>query len=302
MNILITGGAGYIGNITAAYLLKQGYDVVIVDKVPPMVKTTTYLGDFSDSDLLNKIFRTHYIDSVCHFAAMASVDLFEPSYIFTNNMTKGITLLDIMRQHGCNQLIFSSTGAVYGESQYLPIDEKHPQHPINPYGESKLMFEKILKWYHRAYGLKFIAFRFFNAAGAWQSLGDHHGRHLINRIIEKSDLCIYGDDYPTNDGTCIRDYVHVLDLARAVHLGIKQLDTFPNGIYNLGSGRGFSVLEVIHAVQSGTDGIVDYRIEPRRLGDPAILIANSEKAHQELGWEPQFSDLMQIVKDIIINK
>ena len=219
------------------------------------------------------------------------------------NVVKSITLLDIMREHGCDKFIFSSTAAIFGEPKYTPIDEKHPRNPINAYGESKLMFERILDWYHRAYGLKFNAFRYFNAAGASAKLGEAHKHesHLIPLVMQvalgqRKQINIFGMDYPTKDGTCIRDYIHVLDLAEAHILGLQNLEKHPNGKYNLGNGEGFSVLEVIDTVEKVSGRKIKRVNAPRRLGDPAVLIASSELAKGELGWEPKYDSLEEIIR------
>ncbi|HID55939.1 TPA: UDP-glucose 4-epimerase GalE [Candidatus Poribacteria bacterium] len=311
MQVLVTGGAGYIGSITAELLIERGYDVVTVDNlqeghrkaVPP--QAAFYEGDFGDPELLEMIFSQNRIGAVLHFAAETTIEfsMTDPGRYFLNNVVKGITLLDVMLRFGCDRFIFSSTAATFGEPKYTPIDEDHPQQPINAYGESKLMFEKVLEWYHRAYGLKFIAFRYFNAAGASQNLGeDHkHESHLIPIIMQvalgkREYINVFGTDYHTRDGTCIRDYIHVVDLAQAHILGLEKLDEFPNGKYNLGNGEGFSVLEVIRTVERVTGREIPWRAAPRRPGDPAVLVASSERAKRDLGWEPQFDDLETIIK------
>ncbi|MDO9529565.1 MAG: UDP-glucose 4-epimerase GalE, partial [Syntrophales bacterium] len=246
----------------------------------------------------------HVIDAVIHFAADTRVgsSMVYPSQFFNNNVVNGITLLDVMREFDCRRMIFSSTAAIYGEPQYIPVDEKHPQLPVNPYGESKLMFERILDWYHRAYGLKFNALRYFNAAGASKRFGDakRNVTLLIPVIMQvlrgqRERLQIFGNDYPTKDGTCIRDYIHVLDLAQAHIQAMQNLEKHPSGRYNLGNGQGFSNLEVVKTVESVTGKSVPFEFAPRRPGDPAVLIASSDLAHQELGWQPKFAKLEEIV-------
>ena len=228
------------------------------------------------------------------------------SIYFNNNVVNSMNLLDTMRKFNCKRIIFSSTAATFGEPQYTPIDESHPQKPINAYGESKLMFEKILNWYNRAYGLKYNTFRYFNAAGAPERLGEapRHESHLIPMVIrsiinknqEKAQLKIFGNDYPTKDGTCVRDYIHVIDLARAHILALENLNHHPTGMYNLGNGNGFTNLEVVKMVEKVSGEKVNFKFAPRRIGDPAVLIATSELAKKELGWKPKYNKLESIVK------
>ena len=264
-----------------------------------------YEGDFGDGELLEGIFGEHKIDAVLHFAAEAQVadSMTNPHKYFLTNVSKGLVLLEAMRAHGCDRFIFSSTAATFGEPKYTPIDEEHPQEPINAYGESKLMFEKILDWYHRAYGLKFMSFRYFNAAGASKRLGEDHRpeTHLVPVVLQvalgkREHVEVYGTDYPTKDGTPVRDYIHVLDLARAHILGLEKLDSFPDGKYNLGNGEGFTVLEVIETAEEVTGKKIPYRPAPRRPGDPAVLVASSRRAARELGWEPEFPELKEIIR------
>ena len=311
MDILITGGAGYIGSICVEELLSQGHKVFVIDNLQEghrkavMPNAFFYEGNYGNKTLLRKIFTEHSFEAVIHFAGETTIkfSMSNPGLYFHNNVVNGISLLDIMREFGCKKFIFSSTAAVFGEPKYLPIDEKHPRLPINAYGESKLMFEKILEWYHRAYGIKFNAFRYFNAAGASEEFGeDHrHETHLIPVIIksilgQRKEVQIFGNDYPTKDGTCIRDYIHVLDLA-SVHINaLDNLERHPNGKYNLGNGRGFSNLDVIRTVEAVTGQDVPFRFAPRRTGDPAVLIASSELAKTKLGWQPQYQDLEAIIE------
>ena len=249
MNILVTGGAGYIGSIVVERLLQRDYRVIVIDNLQEgnrgavLPEAVFYEAGFGDEEILREIFRKYGIDVVFHFAAETTIEfsMTDPEKYFTNNVVKSITLLDVMRQYDCDRFIFSSTAATFGEPEYTPIDEKHPQNPINAYGESKLMFERILDWYHRAYGLKFNAFRYFNAAGASAKLGEahRHESHLIPLVMQvalgkRKQINIFGTDYPTKDGTCIRDYIHVLDLAEAHILGLENLEKHPNGKYNLG--------------------------------------------------------------------
>lgn len=310
MRLLVTGGAGYIGSICVEILLEQGHEIVVIDNLQEghreavLPEAVFYEGDFGDRVLLERIFRGHQIDAVIHFAAETTIEfsMTDPGIYFRNNLVNGITLLDVMREHECDRMIFSSTAATFGEPQYTPIDEKHPQLPINAYGESKLMFEKVLDWYHKAYGLKFNAFRYFNAAGASERLGEahRHETHLIPVIIQmvlgqRDKLEIFGDDYPSKDGTCIRDYIHVVDLAQAHIKALENLDARPCGKYNLGNGKGFSNLEVLKMVEKVTGKEVSFEFAPRRAGDPAVLVASSKLARKELGWKPQFENLETIV-------
>lgn len=311
MKLLVTGGAGYIGSICVESLLAQGYEVVVIDNLQEghreavLPGAVFYEGDFGDRSLLHHIFQDHAPAGVIHFAAQSTtaLSMTDPGLYFQNNLVNSIALLDTMRAFGCDRMIFSSTASIFGEPQYTPVDEIHPQQPINAYGESKLMFEKILDWYHRAYGLKFNAFRYFNAAGASNVLGEahRHENHLIPVIIQKvlgqrETLEIFGDDYPTEDGTCIRDYIHVVDLAQAHIKALDNLDRHPAGKYNLGNGKGFSNLEVIKAIEKVSGESVEFTLTDRRPGDPAVLVASSELAHEELGWRPGFDTLEEIVK------
>jgi len=310
VQLLVTGGAGYIGSICVEMLIEQGHETIVIDNLQEghreavLPEAVFYEGDFGSHDLLEKIFQTHAIDAVIHFAAETTIEfsMTDPGLYFHNNLVNSITLLDVMRAFDCKQMIFSSTAATFGEPQYTPIDEKHPQLPINAYGESKLMFEKVLDWYHRAYGLKFNAFRYFNAAGASKRLGEAHKHesHLIPVIIQvvlgqRDRLEIFGEDYPTKDGTCVRDYIHVVDLAEAHIKALENLDQHPNGKYNLGNGKGFSNLEVMRTAGKVTGQKVPFEMAPRRPGDPAVLVASSELALKELGWKPRFNDLESIV-------
>jgi UDP-glucose 4-epimerase len=311
MQLLITGGAGYIGSVCVELLLEQGHGIVVVDNLQEghreamLQGAIFYEGDFGNKELLRRIFQSHGIDGVIHFAAETTIEfsMSDPGLYFHNNLVNSITLLDVMREFGCKQMIFSSTAATFGEPQYTPIDEKHPQDPINAYGESKLMFEGVLDWYHHAYGLKFNAFRYFNAAGASKRLGEahRHESHLIPVIIQavlgqRDKLQIFGDDYHTKDGTCVRDYIHVVDLAQAHINALENLDQHPNGKYNLGNSKGFSNLEVMKMVEKVTGLKVPFEMAPRRPGDPAVLVASSKLALKELGWSPKYTSLEVIVE------
>jgi len=310
MNILVTGGAGYIGSICVEELLIQGHMVVVIDNLQEgHLKAVApgaifYEGDYGNKSLLRKLFSMYKIEAVMHFAAETTVkfSMTDPRLYFHNNVINGIELLDVMLEFGCKKFIFSSTAAIFGEPKYTPIDEKHPQSPINAYGESKRMFEQILEWYHRSYGINFNVLRYFNVAGASEKLGeDHrHETHLIPVIIQsilvqKIKVQIFGNDYPTKDGTCIRDYIHVLDIASAHIKALDNLKKHPKGKYNLGNGRGFSNLEIIKVIEMITNQEVSFEFAPRRHGDPALLIASSELAQNELGWQPKYQDLKTMV-------
>jgi UDP-glucose 4-epimerase len=234
---------------------------------------------------------------------MVEYSMIEPKRFFHHNIVGGINLLDTMWQHDVYRFIFSSSAAVYGEPQSIPIEESHPKAPVNAYGESKLMFERILEWYGRAYGLKFISLRYFNAAGASPRLGEDHRpeTHLIPNVLrvalgQASEVPIFGTDYPTKDGSCVRDYVHVLDIARAHTFALKKLDNLSGKVYNLGNGNGYSVNEVVEAARRVTGAEIPKKACPRRQGDPAVLVASSELARSELGWEPEYPELESIIE------
>lgn len=316
MNVLVTGGAGYIGSVCVEELINQGHSVVVIDNLQEghreavLSEAVLYEGDFGDRKLLKEIFESYKIEAVIHFAAETTVEfsMTDPQKYFINNIVNGITLLEVMKDYGCKRFIFSSTAATFGEPEYTPIDESHIQKPINAYGESKLMFEKILDWHHIAYGLKFNAFRYFNAAGASAKLGeDHrHESHLIPIVLKTAynvqldkairGLKVFGRDYPTTDGTCVRDYIHVVDLARAHILALDNLNSHPNSKYNMGNGKGFSVLQVIEISKKVTGVDIPYEFAEKRPGDPAILVASSDKFRKETGWSPLYPDLEIIVK------
>jgi UDP-glucose 4-epimerase len=308
MNILVTGGAGYIGSICVEQLLDAGHAITIFDNlteghrraVDPRAELIT--GDLQQRGDIEHALEKVKPEAVMHFAANALVgeSMENPSKYFRNNVCGGINLLDAMLAVGCRRFVFSSTCATFGPPERLPIDETLPQQPINPYGESKLMFEKILRWYDEIHGLKFVALRYFNAAGATERFGEDHRveTHLIPNVLkvalgQKEHVEIYGTDYETPDGTCIRDYIHIVDLAQAhmLALGVPQ-----SAFYNIGTGGGTSVREVIAACERVTGKPIRVVEKARRPGDPARLIAGSDKIKRELGWTPKYQSIEKIVE------
>lgn len=313
MSVLVCGGAGYIGSHMTAELLERGKDAVIIDNFQKGHKEAVlggkiYKGDLRDTSFLDKVFTENEIDSVIDFAADSLVgeSVAEPIKYFENNVGSTLNLLKAMKNHGVKYIVFSSTAATYGEPDNIPIREEDKTVPTNPYGETKLTVEKILKWCDNAYGIKYTALRYFNAAGAHINgkIGEDHRpeTHLIPLVIQaalkqRDKIMIFGDDYNTEDGTCVRDYIHVTDLANA-HL--LALDRLQNGgdskIYNLGNGKGFSVREVIDIARRVTGREIKEEITKRRAGDPAVLVASSQKAIKELGWKPKYNSLETIIE------
>jgi len=308
MRIFVTGGAGYIGSVTAELLLDEGHEVAILDNLIEGHRRAVdsraqfIQGDLADRDQIERALSNRRPDAVMHFAAYALVpeSMRDPSKYFRNNVSNGLNLLDAMLTTGVQRIIFSSTCALFGPPDRVPIDETAPARPANPYGESKLAFEKILRWYDQVHGLKFVCLRYFNAAGATEDLGEDHRpeTHLIPNVLkvalgQRPSLEIYGTDYETPDGTCIRDYIHIVDLA---HAHILALGATASGFYNLGTGGGSSVKEVIAACRKITGRQIDTIEKPRRPGDPPRLIASSEKIKKELGWQPQFQSLDVIIE------
>ena len=310
MNVLVTGGAGYVGSIITEELLKEGHRIIVLDNLQQGHRDAVPLGvefmlaDICDKETLEEVFRRFKVDAVMHMAAETVVEysLTDPRRYFQNNVVGGINLLDTMLKHNVRKLIFSSSAAVYGDPQSSPIEEEHPKNPINAYGESKLMFEHILDWYGKAYGLKHICLRYFNAAGASENLGEgHHPEtHLIPNVLKAAldgnPVPVFGTDYPTKDGSCIRDYVHVIDIARAHILALEKLEGLSGRVYNLGNAKGYSVIEVIEAARRVTGVNIPVKPCPRRPGDPAVLVASSNRAKEELGWKPKFSNLEAIIE------
>lgn len=314
MNVLVCGGAGYIGSHTVYELIEQGHSVVIVDNMSKghieavNKDAKLYIGDLRDSGFLDNVFKENSIDAVIDFAAFSLVgeSVSEPLKYFDNNVYGTIRLLEAMVRAGVKKIVFSSTAATYGEPESIPIIESDSTIPTNPYGESKLTVEKILKWSDKAYGIKYVALRYFNAAGAHISgqIGEDHSpeTHLIPLIIQaalgkRDKIAIFGDDYSTPDGTCVRDYIHVTDLADAHIKAIEKLDRDnTSSVYNLGNGTGFSVKEVIEETKKVTGRDFKVAVESRRQGDPSTLIASSERAMKELNWKPRFNTLSQIIE------
>jgi UDP-glucose 4-epimerase len=311
MRILVTGGAGYIGSVVTEELVKDGQTVVVYDSLykghrQAVVQGADFVNaDLMDTETLRNTLKSHNIEAVIHMAADSLVgeSCEQPAKYYRNNVVAGLALLEAMRDTGVSRIVFSSTAATYGEPEKQPIEETASNNPTNPYGESKLAFEHAMRWYDAAYGLRYASLRYFNAAGATTLCGESHNpeSHIIPIALEaaagkRSHVEIYGDDYPTPDGTCVRDYIHVVDLARAHILALKVLDQ-ESRIYNLGcGGDGYSVREVIDTARDVTGKDIRVKVGPRRAGDPSVLIASSEKIKRELGWQPQFQDLRIIIE------
>ncbi len=311
MNVLVTGAAGYVGSVCAAELIRSKHQVTGYDNLSAGVRRAVHpsvrfvRGDIADTKKLESVCRRDRIEVVMHFAASALVDesIRNPHLFYQNNVSASIGLLGVMARSGVRKLVFSSSAAVYGEPKSVPMTEDHPTSPINAYGETKLVMERALKWYHGAHGINSVALRYFNAAGAVGGLGENHHpeTHLLPRILDvildpSRPFQIYGDDYPTPDGTCVRDFVHVRDIARAHILAMQKLDKLGLAIYNVGHGTGYSIREVLETVERVTGARIEVKIGPRRPGDPAVLVASPVRITEELGWEPRFSDLPSIVQ------
>ena len=313
MTILVCGGAGYIGSHAVHALIEKGEQVVIVDNLQTghrgalNPKAKFYEGDIRDASVLDKIFTENKVEAVIHFAANSLVgeSMEKPLLYFNNNVYGMQVLLEAMVRHGVDKIVFSSTAAVYGEPKRVPIHEDDETCPTNTYGETKLTMEKMMKWVSRANGVRYVSLRYFNAAGALPdgSIGEDHATetHLIPLILQvptgrRDHITVFGDDYPTPDGTCLRDYIHVVDLADAHVLALEYLRKGgASDIFNLGNGQGFSVKEMIAAAEKATGRSIKVEIGARRAGDPAQLIASSEKARSVLGWKPQFTDVEQVI-------
>ena len=312
MKILVVGGAGYIGSHMVKMLLDEGHFVITLDNLSSgyrdaVLGGTFVRGDIGDKEKLDEVFTTYQPDAVMHFASCIQVgeSVARPDKYYLNNFSNTLNLLDAMVKHGVNYFLFSSTAAIFGEPEYLPINEAHPKTPLNPYGRSKWMIEQVLEDYEHAFGMKSVCLRYFNAAGADPSglLGERHEpeTHLIPLVLQavsgrRRQIAVYGRDYDTPDGTCIRDYIHVFDICTAHSLALNKLmATDESCRYNLGNGSGFSVQQVIDAAQRVTGRKVKVVEGQRRQGDPARLIADATLAHQELGWQPVYSDLETII-------
>ena len=313
MAILVAGGAGYIGSHMVKDLVEHGQEVVVADNLSTghrdaiNPKAKFYEGDIRDRKFLDKIFDNEDIEAVVHFAAFSIVpeSMSKPLKYFDNNTGGMITLLEAMRDHNIKYIVFSSTAATYGVPEHMPIKETDPQNPINPYGLSKLMMEKMMHWADKAYGIKFVALRYFNVAGAAPdgTIGEDHGpeTHLVPIILQvaqgkRKELSIFGDDYNTPDGTNVRDYVHVMDLADAHILAIKYLEAGnESNAFNLGSSTGFSNKQMLEAAREVTGEPIPAKIAPRRPGDPDSLVAASDKARNVLGWDPKYDDVHDII-------
>ena len=317
MHLAITGGAGYIGSVVAELALAEGHTVVVIDNLQEGHRAAVPAGcrlivaNFADPAALEQALGERRVDAVLHLAAETTIEYSQtdPARYFANNLTRGLALLDAMRLHGVDRLIFSSTAATYGEPVDVPMTEAHPQRPINAYGESKLLFERCLEWYYRAYGLRSASFRYFNAAGATSERGeDHrHESHLIPLVFDavlgrRGPVVVRGTDYPTSDGTCIRDYVHVIDIARAHLIALAALDRLGCAAYNIGSGTGHSVRDVIDTVGRVTGRTVPSTDGDRRPGDPARLVASADRLRRDLDWSPRYPTLGAIIESAWIWK
>ncbi|HBJ96163.1 MAG TPA: UDP-glucose 4-epimerase GalE [Lentisphaeria bacterium] len=310
MRVFVAGGAGYIGSACTEYLLDRGYEVTVFDDlitghieaVDPRAKFIK--ANLADRENLKKVVKEGNYDAIMHFAAFSLVgeSMKNPSKYFNKNLANAINLADAAVEGGVKTFVFSSTAATFGEPKEIPIKEDAPQLPINPYGESKLCFEKVLNWYSKIYGLKYAALRYFNAAGATEKYGEDHNpeTHLIPILLQvaqgkREKAMLFGDDYDTPDGTCIRDYIHILDLAQAHE---KALYAPKSGHYNLGTGSGLSVMQILEAARKVTGHPIPAEVVPRRPGDPPRLIADSTRARQELGWKPQFENAEAIIASV----
>lgn len=314
MSILVTGGAGYIGSHTVRYFLEHNEEVVVVDNLQSGYRVSVgvehfYQIDIRDKKALDEVFKKHHIEAVIHFAASSLVgeSMNKPFEYYHNNVYGMMCLLDVMKDNDVNRIVFSSTAATYGEPKNIPIREENETNPTNTYGETKLAMEKMMKWFNIGYGIKYVSLRYFNAAGAHESgdIGEDHDpeTHLIPLVLQvplgqREKIYMFGDDYATEDGTCIRDYIHVMDLASAHYQALEYLrKDNPSEIFNLGNGSGYSVKEVIEVARKVTNHLIPAEVKERRAGDPAVLIASSEKARKVLGWKPQFDSLEKIIAD-----
>lgn len=310
MKILVTGGAGYIGSVCTEVLLSRGFDVVVLDNLQEGHRAAVPAkAIFCHADLgirpeIDNVLSQHKIDAVMHFAgeALVAKSVREPSTFYAANVAGGVNLLDAMTRHGVRTLIFSSTAATYGEPDTVPIPEDHRKAPINPYGKSKLVFEQILADYRAYTGLDYVTLRYFNAAGASTEHGEAHRveTHLIPRVLDAAigaipQVDVMGTDYPTPDGTCVRDYVHVLDIADSHLLALEQIGRVGGEAFNVGTSRGYSILEVLEAAERVAGRKIPRKLSPRRPGDPAVLVASKEKLKATLGWEAKHSSLEEVI-------
>ena len=310
MKILVTGGGGYVGSIVTEELLNSGYQVSVIDNLQQghrsaiKSKAEFIKCDLADKETLEKTFHSGKFEAVMHMAGETVIEfsMSDPKRYFHNNIVNGITLLDMMLKYDVKKLVFSSSASTYGEPTTIPITEDHPKLPLNSYGESKLMFERILAWYGRAYALQYVAMRYFNAAGASEKLGEDHRpeTHLIPNVLKAAlfpnqSVSIFGEDYPTKDGSCVRDYVHVRDIAQAHILALVNMKDVNGKAFNLGSGHGYTVKEIVAEARRITGKPIRAEMKPRRAGDPAVLLASHDRATKELLWHPDYDSL-----DIII--
>ena len=310
-NVMVTGGAGYVGSVCCAELLRQGHSVTIVDDLSTGFREAVPSGaaffsaDIGNESAMQSLLSNIRFDAVFHFAAKALIpeSVSNPGIFFQHNVASGIRMLEVLRAAGIRNFVFSSSAAVYGTPERVPIDEDDPKRPVNSYGETKLMFERILDWYSRAYGWSVTALRYFNASGATPELGERHDpeTHIIPLLLqaaagERKAFNIYGDEYDTSDGTCLRDYVHVVDIASAHICALKKLNQPGIRAYNIGLGRSYSVREVCNVAAEVTGRKIPLRVSARREGDPAILCASPKRIMQELGWKPEHSSLHEIIE------
>jgi UDP-glucose 4-epimerase len=313
MKVLVTGGAGYIGSVVVEQLLNAGHQVIVYDNLSKGHRAAVasaarlVVGDVGDRTALDGAFQQHRPEAVMHFAAWieAGESMQQPAKYFRNNSANALNLLESMLANGVKRFVFSSTAALYGEPERTPIEEGDPLRPTNAYGESKLLVERMLEWFYRIHGFSYASLRYFNAAGATETLGERHNpeTHLIPIILQVAEgkrphISVYGTDYPTPDGTCVRDYIHVSDLASAhvLALGAISAELPRQLIYNLGNGRGFSVREVIDTARRVTGNAIPVSEDPRRPGDPAVLVAGAKKIQKELGWKPAQPELEDIIR------
>ena len=311
LDVLVTGGAGYIGSVVSNELLKAGHRVTVFDNlshgyaeaVPE--KAELIIGDLADSAEVKRVLSSGKFDAVMHFAALieAGESMSVPGKFFENNTANTLKLLNAMIEHGVKRFVFSSTAALYGDPKRTPIEEDDLLEPTNAYGESKLLVERMLAWLHRIHGLRYASLRYFNAAGATEERGECHQpeSHLIPLVLQaaagtRKNISIFGTDYPTEDGSCVRDYIHILDLASAHVLALEALAERDRLVYNLGNGKGYSVRQVIEVARRVTGRPIEAVEAPRRPGDPAVLVASSAKIKKELGWTPKYGDLEQIIR------